>query len=168
MRPYWVLGALEASWTQKNEASRRPRSGSPQEKISHSMNKRMRKNLNPKVWGKTGWSFLKHCAEACDQDSFPRYLEFLKLLPEVLPCEKCRKHAADYLARNPPETGDNLSQWVEDFEANVRARKDAELAAPSEEGAAFTQGYLLLGLVLISLVLALCCISILLCIRSKG
>jgi len=126
----------------------------------------MRKNLNPRVWGKTGWSFLKHCAEACDEESFPRYLEFLQLLPEVLPCEKCRKHASEYLARNPPRNGEDLARWVEDFEANVRARKEEERAEASE-APGFSRGYLLLGLLLVIMVLALCCISVLLCIRRS-
>lgn len=126
----------------------------------------MRKNLSPKVWGRTGWNFLKHCAEACDEESFPRYLELLRLLPEVLPCEKCRRHAAEYLARNPPRRGEDLAKWIEDFEAAVRARKQEEREEDSA-GPGFTRGYLLLGLLLIILVLALCCISVLVCIRRS-
>jgi hypothetical protein len=126
----------------------------------------MRKNLSPKIWGRTGWSFLKHCAEACDEESFPRYLDFLRLLPEVLPCEKCRRHAAEYLAHNPPRRGEDLAKWIEDFEASVRARKQEEREEASA-GPGFTRGYLLLGLLLVILVLALCCISILVCIRGS-
>lgn len=131
----------------------------------------MRKNVNPSVWGRTGWMFLKHCAQACDDESFPRYLEFLHLLPEVLPCEKCRKHARDYLSTRPPKPGESLTAWVEDFEASVRQRKAAEDAASSrrsgEERLMRWSSWALVGFVLLVLVLLLCLTSLLLCATGR-
>lgn len=134
----------------------------------------MRKNVNPSVWGQTGWTFLKHCAQACDDESFPRYLEFLHLLPEVLPCEKCRKHARDYLSAHPPKPGESLTAWIEGFEASVRQRKAAQAAEDAassrrsgEERLMRWSSWALVGFVLLVLVLLLCLTSLLLCAMGR-
>jgi len=123
----------------------------------------MRDNVNPKVWGPEGWAFLKSCARACDEESFPHYLQFVALLPHVLPCEKCRHHAEDYIRRNPPRSAAEFLDWVNAFEAAVRRRKVQE-----EDGAVTDRpplggllAYLGLGFAL-ALLLA-CCLAALLC-----
>ena len=126
----------------------------------------MRKNLSPKIWGKSGWSFLRNCAEACDDESFPRYKEFLNLLPDVLPCEKCRQHAREYLRLHPPKPGEDLTQWLEEFENTVRARKQDEQVLVQKRRESPAQAWVLTGLILMALVLCLCCVSCLLCLRS--
>lgn len=114
----------------------------------------MRSNLNPKVWGPEGWSFLKSCARACDEDSFPHYAAFVALLPHVLPCEKCRHHAEDYIKKNPPQSAAEFLGWIEDFEVAVRQRKaDGEEAVKPSGG--FLLAYFGLGLALVLLMLCL-------------
>lgn len=83
---------------------------------------KMRKNVDPKLWGPPAWQFLRHAAQACDADSADAYRKFFALLPEVLPCEKCRAHSSDYLTQVPVDTSD-LEAWVEAFQRDVSSRK---------------------------------------------
>jgi len=97
----------------------------------------MRQNVDPKQWGPQAWSFLRHCATACDESSGPSYKSFLELLPSVLPCEQCREHSGAYIAENPVDTGD-LVGWVERFRRAVSQRKGsgggASPPVPAESG----------------------------------
>ena len=120
----------------------------------------MRSNLTPKYWGPEGWSFLKSCARACDEESFPHYAALVKLLPHVLPCEKCRRHAEEYIQRNPPQGAAQLLGWMEDFEVAVRQRKAAEEAG-CRPSLGLWLAYFGLGFVLV--LLALCCLAALVC-----
>jgi hypothetical protein len=67
---------------------------------------------------------LQSTAVACDESSADAYRAFIELLPEVLPCERCRTHARDYIARNPVDTRD-LTAWLKRFEEHVAVRKQA-------------------------------------------
>ena len=90
------------------------------------MKKRMgRKNVHPGVWGPPAWAFLKSSAEACDAESARAYLDFFRLLPQVLPCERCREHCSAYLRAHPVDVED-LPGWVARFEASVAETKRAE------------------------------------------
>ena len=133
----------------------------------------MRTNLNPALWGRDGWAFLKSCAEACDDDSLPHYRALVELLPHVLPCEKCRRHARDYIAQHPVEDAASMGRWVRDFEQAVRERVSDERqqqqqqqqprhAGPSRPGEVLA--YLGVG-ALLSLLL-LCAVSMLRCTRA--
>jgi len=131
----------------------------------------MRTNLNPALWGRDGWAFLKSCAEACDEESLPHYKALVELLPHVLPCEKCRRHAREYIARHPVEDAASMGRWVRDFEQAVRERVSGERqqqqqqprrAGPSSPGEALA--YLGVG-ALLSLLL-LCALSMLRCTRA--
>jgi hypothetical protein len=85
----------------------------------------MRQNVDPKVWGPSAWSFLHHCVTACDESCSNSYQKFLELLPEVLPCEKCREHSKVYIAANPVDTS-NLVSWLDRFRSAVAKRKVSE------------------------------------------
>lgn len=132
----------------------------------------MRKNLNPQVWGKNGWAFLKQCAEACDEESFPAYLSMIYLLPEVLPCEKCRSHARTYIRDHPPEPGKDLVEWFQAFERSVAERKRQEAAAeasntPRHPPRRSVDVLLVTSLVLLALCVIFACLSFLLCFLRK-
>jgi|LauGreSBDMM110SN_4_FD.fasta_scaffold11664_3 hypothetical protein len=125
----------------------------------------MRTNLNPKFWGRDGWSFLKSCAVACDEETFSHYLALVNLIPDVLPCERCRHHAREYIRDNPPREASELVGWFERFEEAVRQRKEDDGGTNIKKEGPEVLAYLGLG-VLLSL-LALCCISVLLCISRR-
>ena len=126
----------------------------------------MRKNLNPKLWGRNGWTFLKQCAEACDEDSFPAYQQMISLLPEVLPCEKCRAHAREYILAHPPEPGEDLVRWFQDFERAVGERKRSHSEASGTEHP--SSGLVLASLLLLALCFVLVCLSFLMsCLRGR-
>jgi len=105
----------------------------------------MRSNLNPKIWGPDGWSFLKSCSHACDQESLPHYVSLVSLLPHVLPCEKCRFHAAAYIDENPPGNSPDLVRWFEDFESAVRHKKVQEESVETRMDSPVSLAYLGLG-----------------------
>ena len=128
----------------------------------------MRKNLNPQVWGKNGWTFLKQCAEACDEDSFPAYLNMISLLPDVLPCEKCRAHARAYVRDHPPKPGEDLVEWFQAFERSVGERKRQEAASVSPGPPRRSVDVLLVtSLVLLALCFVFACLSFLMCFLRK-
>jgi hypothetical protein len=87
----------------------------------------MRRNVHPSVWGPPAWSFLQSIAVACDDTSAEAYRAFLELLPEVLPCERCRAHSREYIAKNPVDTR-NLAAWLRRFEERVSERKQQDVA----------------------------------------
>jgi hypothetical protein len=78
--------------------------------------------VDPRLWGPPAWQFLRHAAEACDASSSDAYRKFFSLLPEILPCEKCRAHSSEYLAQVPIDTS-NLEAWVDAFQRDVAFRK---------------------------------------------
>jgi hypothetical protein len=82
----------------------------------------MRANLPPAAWGPSAWLFLQNCLHAYDDQSRAAYLQLLRLLPEVLPCEACREHCRAYLRDAPPELRQDLQAWLADFRADVAAR----------------------------------------------
>ncbi len=65
---------------------------------------------------------------AADEPTRHSYHEFLRLLPEVLPCAACRRHCAAYLARSPPEESPDLRAWLADFRKDVEERVQQERA----------------------------------------
>jgi hypothetical protein len=85
----------------------------------------MRKNLNPHVWGPGAWQFLQNCAEAADEDCADKYVQFINLLQDVLPCEKCREHCAQYINDNPVDPN-NLKDWLLNFQQHVEQTKKCD------------------------------------------
>jgi hypothetical protein len=86
----------------------------------------MRENLDPKFWGPNAWQFLQDCAVSVDDESYPSYQQLIALLPQVLPCENCRNHCDMYLRDHPLPPPSHLHDWLGNFQATVRARKDEE------------------------------------------
>ena len=82
----------------------------------------MRRDLTSAVWGSAGWTFLRSCAHASDAQTRSSYNQFFRLLPEVLPCEACRRHTREYVVEHPPEAAADLEVWLCDFEAAVKRR----------------------------------------------
>ena len=79
-----------------------------------------RKNINPKIWGRSGWVFLDKVA-----DSYPtkptkndklQMIRFLTSLGYALPCQKCRYSYIDFSIDHPPvDYVDNkrkVKQWI--------------------------------------------------------
>lgn len=133
----------------------------------------MRNNLHPALWGRDGWSFLKSCAEACDEASLPHYKALVQLLPEILPCEKCREHAREYIAKNPIADAASLSTWFHEFESAVSRRTNAARApasfAPASSRSltgAEALGYLGVGALLSVLILS--GLALLRCLRGSS
>jgi hypothetical protein len=91
----------------------------------------MRENVDPKTWGPPAWTFLESCAKACDEASAQSYRDFLGLLPDVLPCEQCRVHSAEYISKNPVDT-DNLTDWIRRFKRAVASQK-ARATTPQKQ-----------------------------------
>lgn len=79
----------------------------------------MRQNIDPKLWGSSGWTFLKYCAEGSDACSFET---LLNALPDILPCEECRFHCRQYVDTHPVVDGD-FALWMQEFQDAVSARK---------------------------------------------
>lgn len=49
--------------------------------------------------------------------------EWMRLLPHVLPCQECRKHADIFVRAHPPEKDACLLEWLRKFQAEIAARK---------------------------------------------
>ena len=89
----------------------------------------MRKNIDPMIWGNNAWKFLNDCALACDTSSEEHYAALMNLLPHVLPCSTCRKHASEYIRENPVDTKD-LPGWLTRFRAHIRNQKRKKQQSP--------------------------------------
>jgi len=87
----------------------------------------MRKNLEPRFWGPGAWKFLHDCVYAVDETSREAYNNMLALLPDILPCSKCRKHAREYITEHPPSASTDLKEWLTTFELIVSLRKKDEV-----------------------------------------
>jgi hypothetical protein len=110
----------------------------------------MRKDLDPSVWGRAGWTFLRSCAEASDPSTRSHYHQLFRLLPDVLPCGNCRRHCREYLRHFPPEEAPDLVVWLTDFEEAVRRRK----SSPAQSSTSVGVGWILLCLVAVVAVAA--------------
>lgn len=99
----------------------------------------MRQNVDPKIWGTCAWTFLRHCAEACDDTCQESYRQFIELLPEVLPCEQCREHSGRYIMENPVDT-DDLVSWIDRFRLAVAERKAKDIPQNPAKTLSRTEG----------------------------
>jgi hypothetical protein len=80
-----------------------------------------RVDYDPRLWGGAGWTFLEYCARGLDGESSRSFGRFVELLPDLLPCEDCRRHTAEYLKTRPLDLKDPIG-WVSTFRASVAAR----------------------------------------------
>lgn len=97
----------------------------------------MRTNVPPELWGPSAWTFLDYCAAGADPSSPSSFYDFIELLPAVLPCERCREHAAAYLAEKPVR-GSEARAWLKAFRQDVEKRKHA--GKKPEAGCGCTRG----------------------------
>lgn len=63
-------------------------------------------SLSPKVWGHAGWKFLFAIASVYSENSASReirqkYFTLFNVLKDVLPCQNCRQHYAEYIKNKP-------------------------------------------------------------------
>ena len=88
----------------------------------------MRKNLDPNYWGPSAWLFLETCLEGAEHDTKAKkaQIELYRLLPDLLPCERCREHTKEYLYHNPPSLKSDLRDWLSTFKETIRQRKMME------------------------------------------
>lgn len=108
-----------------------------------------RRNVHPSVWGPPAWAFLRSSAEACDEESQEAYRAFFELLPQVLPCARCREHSRSYLREHPVDVKD-LPAWLTRFEAHVQRSK-----LQTRDGGKTSRGFpLLLVLLLLAAIAA--------------
>lgn len=115
----------------------------------------MRENVDPALWGPAAWKFLDYLAKACDAESAPSYRRFIELLPDVLPCERCREHSAVYIAEHPVDTSD-LEGWLKNFQDAVSHRKSQERrSAPPRKPRYFWVGVLIAVVAVLLLIVGL-------------
>ena len=86
----------------------------------------MRRNVNPKIWGPYAWQFLEDCADSVDEGSYGSYKRLIDLLPELLPCTRCRDHCKEYLHLHPLPPVEGLRDWLAKFRQSIKRRTDLE------------------------------------------
>lgn len=94
-------------------------------------------NINPSLWGKSGWTFL-HCIahsypDNPDNNSKNIFAKFYTSLKDILPCEKCRKSYSKHLNKYPLNnkalnSKDNLLEWF----TNIRNESNKEINKPEK------------------------------------
>ena len=114
----------------------------------------MRKNLEPKIWGAGAWKFLHDCVYAADNESRASYDTLMRLLPDILPCAKCRSHARVFMQEHPPDRASDLDAWLTDFENQVR---DSKRAAPRFVPAQPSALCRILVIIMVALIVLLIC-----------
>jgi hypothetical protein len=88
-----------------------------------------RVDYDPRLWGSAGWTFLEYCARGLDEKSASSFQDFLRLLPQVLPCDSCRVETEAYI-QDHPFRGVRPLDWVLSFRASVAARLRSQARAP--------------------------------------
>lgn len=64
--------------------------------------------MNKDFWGPQTWFSIHFMAAGLKPENRHSYRQFIYSLPKLLPCEYCRKHLGENLAKYPP--GDNYLQ----------------------------------------------------------
>lgn len=84
--------------------------------------------VDPLKWGPGAWRFLHQATLLYPDSPSPRrrktYRTFFRLLPEVLPCGRCRAHLRRVYSRmpTPPENRAMLIRWM--YRVHARTNKD--------------------------------------------
>ena len=85
-------------------------------------------DLSPEIWGSNGWLFLDSICLSYPlnptDEIRENYKSFFNLLPEMLPCDKCRNHLKHYITKYPLndnilKSKDNLILWILNAHNNV-------------------------------------------------
>jgi len=69
--------------------------------------------MYPTIWGPAMWHSIFCILEEAPDGQVPQeYLSFFESFKVVLPCEKCRRHYTEYIAKNPlPNTRESLKDY---------------------------------------------------------
>ena len=94
-------------------------------------------NINPSIWGRSGWIFL-HCIAHAYPDNPSNsdkttFYKFFISIKDVLPCEKCRINYIDHLKMYPLNdkalsSKNNLIEWF----TNIRNASNKEINKPAK------------------------------------
>lgn len=84
--------------------------------------------VNPHVWGPVAWQILFATLRDCDKIAKRRkWSTMLENFIKLLPCPKCRNHAATYLRTTPlPSVDDAGFDWLWKFKTAVLRRTTTE------------------------------------------
>lgn len=80
----------------------------------------MASNIDPKIWGNAGWTFLRNIAKGYPDKPTPidkeKYKQYFELIGDVLPCSKCRnnykQHFKEIPITNYLNNKNQLYKWV--------------------------------------------------------
>ena len=86
------------------------------------------RGFDKNTWGPCAWGFLHAGAwgypknPSKDQQILAKI--FYETLPNILPCDACEGHCANYIRNNPPKTEsrDTLTRWLHEFHNSVNER----------------------------------------------
>lgn len=90
-------------------------------------------NPNPadqRVWGPHAWHFLHSVAETYDPSKRKSFLDFVRSLPDLLPCSVCGDHLREHLASMDVEAAAGSRQDVSDFMWDLHNRVNADIGKP--------------------------------------
>ena len=97
-------------------------------------NKRI--NIDPTYWGPKGWFFIDSIVLSYPEKPKPEdqqiFRNFILSLETILPCEGCRYHFGEFVAKNPltseiMENKKNLINWILTCHNNVRKNQKKTL-----------------------------------------
>ena len=86
-------------------------------------------NINPNIWGPKGWFFLDSIILSYPLnpsfDDKKKFREFFTLVPEMLPCAKCRQHYGEFISKFPLNdeilsSKNKLINWFLKLHNNIR------------------------------------------------
>ena len=92
----------------------------------------MKNNLQPDVWGPSGWKFMHYVAlgypEHPTETDKTNYKNFYQSLGHILPCQGCANHYKETVETHPIEgnlrTRDDLLRWTFEIHNKVNSRLD--------------------------------------------
>lgn len=88
----------------------------------------MREDLDPKTWGPPAWQFIDAVFKSFPlQGSLQEQLwmvDFLTVLGDALPCERCRLNYKTFLKMNPPTTAGRVQvqSWMDAYKLWSKSR----------------------------------------------
>jgi hypothetical protein len=124
-------------------------------------------NIDPKVWGKSGWIFLHSITFSYPDNPSPEtkqiYKEFFLKVGKILPCEKCRYNYDLHLQKYPLDNSalfshDSLITWLINIRNEVNAILDKnyvtidDVVEEMEQAKNKTSKYKYLCLILIAII----------------
>ena len=102
--------------------------------------------IDPKIWGAAGWKFIRSIVVGWDfENQDPKKLcEFVKVLPHVLPCDKCRHNFEAVIQKYPVEpyiAKRELPKWYNEVREMVRQHEDPKSPSHSTNGGGSQRQY---------------------------